>query len=273
VSLKSCFCRIKLTLTFISVQKSDAWRPLLLENSIQNYARLLHNLVYALLVAGGSEITHESGYNFQLTDDDVERAGNLVQLLKDEQKAEENRARKLLEQKRRELLKQKRREQRSSDEEEVDGESDGGERSEEEDNFASDEEQEVELIDSDDGFSSDEEGIDQAVGQDFDTPVVQALHEFVKNILYPRLHSTKIPYSKWNNPLECFLAIYCLRDDGTFKPATDVTPIFAMLHYHIRGSILYEGLKICTERKLDPYQYVPLCNFSKYFDQLFSPER
>jgi hypothetical protein len=49
-------------------------------------------------------------------------------------------------------------------------------------------------------------------------------------------------YSKWNEPLEGFMALHNLQEDGNFKPLSMVTQLFAHLYYHIRGAMLYEGI-------------------------------
>lgn len=65
-------------------------------------------------------------------------------------------------------------------------------------------------------------------------------HDFVKHFLlrFPSSNNS----SKWDSIIECLIAISALKEDGNFKAATDVTQIFAKLVYHIRGTILYEGI-------------------------------
>lgn len=71
---------------------------------------------------------------------------------------------------------------------------------------------------------------------------VQDFHSFILPILYARKPPIgAVEYSKWNEPMECFLAHHNLQEDGNFKPPHQVTQLFAQLHYHIRGAMLYEG--------------------------------
>jgi len=75
-----------------------------------------------------------------------------------------------------------------------------------------------------------------------------AFHTFIKPFLYPlSADSPYIANSKWSDPLECFLALYCLLTGGIFKKVQVVTQIFAQLHYHIRATTLYHGLLINPE--------------------------
>jgi hypothetical protein len=71
---------------------------------------------------------------------------------------------------------------------------------------------------------------------------VGAFHAFILPLLYARdLLAGDMDYSKWNEPLEGFMALHNLQEDGNFKPPHQVTQLFAQLHYHIRGAMLYEG--------------------------------
>jgi hypothetical protein len=83
---------------------------------------------------------------------------------------------------------------------------------------------------------------------------IDAFHLFV----YPFLSAPELTgtYSKWNDVLECFLAIYHIRDDGNFNTVHDVTQIFAKFKYHCRGATLFEAMK-----NIDAYGSNPL----KYF--------
>jgi hypothetical protein len=74
------------------------------------------------------------------------------------------------------------------------------------------------------------------------TSDVSAFHSFILPILYARdLEASENDYSKWNEPVEGFMALHNLQEDGNFKPPPLVTQLFAQLHYHIRGIMLYEG--------------------------------
>jgi hypothetical protein len=72
---------------------------------------------------------------------------------------------------------------------------------------------------------------------------IKALHTFVMPFLSARDFAEDynyLEYSKWNDVLECFMAIYCLDDDGLFKD--DVTGLFAKVEYLCRNTTLYEAL-------------------------------
>jgi hypothetical protein len=73
---------------------------------------------------------------------------------------------------------------------------------------------------------------------------VEAFHKFIKPILYPRESDPESggSTSKWDHPVECFIALFALRPDGVFKEANNLTGLFAILHYHIRCAIFYESL-------------------------------
>ena len=76
---------------------------------------------------------------------------------------------------------------------------------------------------------------------------IDLFHEFIKPLLYPKDHSSVPgPYSKFNEPFECFYALTALREDGNFQPAQLVTQVFAKMEYFVRGTILYAGLKAST---------------------------
>lgn len=89
---------------------------------------------------------------------------------------------------------------------------------------------------------------------------VDLFHKFIKLFLYPRGDGSvnNSEFDKWSHPIECLLALYHLKYDGTFKDANHTTGTFARVHYHIRGATLYEGLrKIKTgEFNGNAYEYV-----------------
>jgi hypothetical protein len=86
---------------------------------------------------------------------------------------------------------------------------------------------------------------------------VNAFHVFIAPFLSGRDFAAGYDhsdYSKWQEVLECFLAIYCLTEDGNFKPPHDVTAIFAKIEYLCRGTTLYDGLSHVTEFQNNPYK-------------------
>jgi len=86
---------------------------------------------------------------------------------------------------------------------------------------------------------------------------IDELHDFVRPFLYPKPTSALgEESSKWKNVIECFFAIDTLRDDGNFKAAHEVTQMFAISHNHIRGAMLYHGLKrTLSENDNNAYKY------------------
>jgi len=64
----------------------------------------------------------------------------------------------------------------------------------------------------------------------------------------------------WNEPLEGFMALHNLQEDGNFKPANMVTQLFAQLHYHIRGTMVYEGDWTVKDFDNNIYKLSPFCS-------------
>ncbi|KIM35047.1 hypothetical protein M413DRAFT_79781, partial [Hebeloma cylindrosporum] len=87
---------------------------------------------------------------------------------------------------------------------------------------------------------------DALLDESTDFPI-DVFHIFIKPLLYPKDHTLiPGPYSKFNEPFECFYALRNLRDDGNFNPADLVTQMFAKFKYFIRATVLYQGLKVST---------------------------
>lgn len=77
-----------------------------------------------------------------------------------------------------------------------------------------------------------------------DSTPIPLVHNVALALFSPRDSSQDIgDYNKWLDPLECFLAIYNLKTSGNFKEPKDVTQVFAILVYLVRGTTLYEGHK------------------------------
>jgi hypothetical protein len=68
--------------------------------------------------------------------------------------------------------------------------------------------------------------------------LVASFHRLIKPFLYPRLSTS---HSRWDDPLECFIALLSLSQAGNFKAAEDMTQPFAHLRYHMRSTIFYEA--------------------------------
>lgn len=85
--------------------------------------------------------------------------------------------------------------------------------------------------------------------------VIEAIHQFSLCFLAPRNLADNIDnYSKWDDPLECLIAIHCLNEDGNFKRPHEVTQLFAKLKYLIRGATLLEGIRHKEEFDNDIYR-------------------
>lgn len=48
--------------------------------------------------------------------------------------------------------------------------------------------------------------------------------------------------ANWGNPIQRFIWLMALRDDGSFIQASDLTPLLAKLKYFCRLTVLYEGV-------------------------------
>jgi hypothetical protein len=91
-------------------------------------------------------------------------------------------------------------------------------------------------------------------GSDVDS--IPALHNFISPFLSGRDFGQDYDfndYSKWSDVVECFLAIFCLLEDGTFKPPQHVTGVFAKMEYLCRGVTLYDGLTHISDFNNNPY--------------------
>jgi hypothetical protein len=79
---------------------------------------------------------------------------------------------------------------------------------------------------------------------------VCALHTFI----YPFLSAREIVgcYSRWDEVLDCFLAVYSLNLDGTFRTAPETTQPLAILKYLCRGSTLYEAFRVAHKYNNNP---------------------
>jgi hypothetical protein len=237
------------------------------------YSLLLHKYAYVLLLT--LDGSHHSGYDFNLTDEQKLQAQRLIDMLQTQWEMEQARDQD-------DAQDDGRRENSTAEEDKNDEdgrlsdgaeeakddqntEDGGGEEEEEADNNNSNSDGDRDEDDDDDDDSDDDEeeqNEDEVLCDDdenYDSPLVQMFHDFIRPFLYP-LHRPLIatgPPCKWDHPIERFMAMYSLRGDGNFRQAKEVTQMFATFHYHIRGTILYEGLSRCEEDfDGDPYRYV-----------------
>ncbi|KIJ31750.1 hypothetical protein M422DRAFT_266500 [Sphaerobolus stellatus SS14] len=90
---------------------------------------------------------------------------------------------------------------------------------------------------------------------DSQEPKIHLIHAVFLPLCYIRKPTGNIiaPY-KWNNPLECLITIHALQEKGQFIDPSLATPIFTQLKYHIRGAILYEGLRTMSKHDNDPLE-------------------
>jgi len=70
---------------------------------------------------------------------------------------------------------------------------------------------------------------------------IQVIHRLFYTFMAPPAEDQ--PFNKWNDALQCFLAITNLREDGTFAPAEKLTGDLARWEYNMRGAGLYESVK------------------------------
>jgi hypothetical protein len=83
-----------------------------------------------------------------------------------------------------------------------------------------------------------------------DEQTLEVFHQFI----YPFLAAREIAgeYNKWDEVVECFLAIYCLEQDGNFRSARNTTQLLAILKYLCRGSTLVEATLQAIKEGKDP---------------------
>jgi hypothetical protein len=68
---------------------------------------------------------------------------------------------------------------------------------------------------------------------------VDGLHSLIFHLLAAQEKEGES--NKWDDALECFLAILAMREDGNFSEAKGLTQIFAKFKYLCRSVILYEA--------------------------------
>ena len=156
-------------------------------------------------------------------------------------------------------------EDENEDEDEDDGEGEDDDESEDDVEAEDDNDNDENgIVDEEDDEESDDDlalefQADSADEENYDSELVQVVHDFVQSIVYPRARTdTTLRHtpSKWDDPIERFIAINSLQPDGNFRPARLVTQVFVIFHYHIRGAILYEGYSRLDEFEGDIYKYV-----------------
>ena len=196
------------------------------KKSAETYSRLLYKFTRAILLTRG---THISGYEFPLTTEDKQQAVKLEQALK------------ALAELREVLL-----EDSSDNESGIDGDD---EIEDEVDEDEADEAYELDGEDEDEGDDDEEENHDNSEPGDkrrgpskYEDAALRVFHDFFKHFLLVTTDSTTDEDIKWSNVLECLMAIYALQEDGNFRQPSGVSQMFAALHYHIRGAIVYEAL-------------------------------
>jgi hypothetical protein len=96
--------------------------------------------------------------------------------------------------------------------------------------------QDIDGILDDDG--TDREKKANKLKVDIPDDLILSFHHFIKPFLYPRSADS---HSRWDDPLECFIALFSLSQEGHFKGAEVMTQPFAHLFYLIRSAIFYEA--------------------------------
>jgi hypothetical protein len=81
---------------------------------------------------------------------------------------------------------------------------------------------------------------------------INALHKLVYPFFSAREESGE--YSKWDEVLECFLAILFLKQDGNFEDPCNVTQGFAICKYLCRSSTLFEALAQAEARSANAHK-------------------
>lgn len=244
--------------------KNPTFWTFVTKKSEMTYGLLLYKFSRAILLA---KPNHVSKYQFPLTNRDKQRVKKLEQALKalGEEKEGPQRTTGKANRKTGSPFE-------GSDEAEI-ADEDGSEDDrdvdddDEDDETDNDEDGEPELdenerdeayeLDSDTNSDDEEDPNDSDVVEDVgglsenEEATILAFHDLFKPFLLATTETTDED-SKWNNVLECLMAVYALRKDSTFRPPSLVSQTFAALHYHIRGAIVYEAVLM---RERDPTKY------------------
>ena len=69
---------------------------------------------------------------------------------------------------------------------------------------------------------------------------IQVIHRLFYTFMAPPTDDQ--PFKKWNDTLQCFLAITNVRVNGTFAPAEKLTADLARWEYNMHGADLYESV-------------------------------
>ena len=174
------------------------------DRSLHSYGLILRKLIYGIFASCDD---HPSGYSLPLSDDDGNRAAVFKEAL----------ARFATE----------------VNEEDWQGRDEDKEVLEDEEVL---EEDEDEVLEED--ATGDEKRADNmraVVPED----LIDSFHHLLKPFLYPRSSAS---HSRWDDPLECFIALFSLSRKGNFKAAEEISQPLASLHYLMRSAIFYEAL-------------------------------
>ena len=198
---KLCEPRAKRMLT--EYPSGEMWK-MIDSGSLHTYGIILRKLVYSIFAS--CEDDHPSEYSLPLSDDDRRRAAKFRKAL----------------------------EKFSAELDNDDDEEDMGE----DDEILEDDEDEI--LDDDECGILDDEGAERISSGKGVVPddLIASFHHLVKPFLYPPPSSS---HSRWDDPLECFIALFSLSKTGNFKAAEDMTQPFAHLHYLMRSAIFYEA--------------------------------
>ena len=201
---KLCEPRAKRMLT--GYPSGEMWK-MIDDGSLHTYGIILRKLIHSVFASCNDD--HSSGYFFPLSDDDRKHAAEFKEAL--------------------EIF-------AAGLEEEI--EEDGDEIWEDDEIL---EEDEDEILEDNEIEIEGEERVGNKKGAVVPDDLIASFHRLVKPFLYPRPSTS---HSRWDDPLECFIALFSLSKTGNFKAAEDMTQPFAHLHYLIWSAIFYEALHL-----------------------------
>jgi hypothetical protein len=177
------------------------------DQTLHTYGLILRKLVYGIF-ASCDDPSHPSGYSFPLSDDDRSRAAEFKEAL----------ARFAAE---------------LDEDNEQDEDLEDDEVLEDEEVLEEDEDEVLEAHTTEGETRADNSS---AVVSD---NLVDAFHRLLKPFLYPRSSSS---HSRWDDTLECHIALLSLSRKGNFKAAEEMSQPLAILHYLMRSAMFYEAL-------------------------------
>ncbi len=74
------------------------------------------------------------------------------------------------------------------------------------------------------------------------------LHNVLASLFLIKNHG-RTKQDKWSSPVDSWIAAYMLREDGTFKSATEATQVLAKLMFTTKLTLFVEALKTRSEEE------------------------